>query len=67
LELAGPVLLLGSADEDPASIAQALRGGESPLLARISLGRVVVDPRTLADDELDTAAKTIAAALTVTA
>jgi L-seryl-tRNA(Ser) seleniumtransferase len=67
LELPGPALALGAADDDPAALAAALRAADPPLLARIADGRVLVDPRTLADDELAPAAAAIAAALRATA
>jgi len=67
LALRGPALALGAPGEDPAAIACALRAADPPLLARIADGRVLVDPRTLADDELDAAAAAIAAALRATA
>jgi L-seryl-tRNA(Ser) seleniumtransferase len=67
LELRGPALALGAPGEDPAPLAGALRAGDPPLLARIAGGRVLVDPRTLADDELAAAAAAIAAALRATA
>ena len=67
LELTGPAVALGAPGEDPAPLARALRTGDRPLLPRIAGGRVLVDPRTLADDELDDAAAAIAAALAATA
>lgn len=63
LELRGPALALGAPGEDPAMLARALRAADPPLLARIADGRVLVDPRTLADDELDAAETAIADAL----
>jgi L-seryl-tRNA(Ser) seleniumtransferase len=43
---------------DPAPVgadatAAALRRGDPPVIARIADGRVLLDPRTLAPDELD--------------
>ena len=61
LELPGPAVALPGAD--PERLAAALRAGDPPLLARIHAGRVVVDPRTLLDDELELAATLIVAAL----
>lgn len=63
LELTGPAVALGRSGEDPAKLAATLRAGDPPLIARIADGRVLVDPRTLADDELDDAARAIRAAL----
>jgi L-seryl-tRNA(Ser) seleniumtransferase len=62
LELRGPVLAL-QARGGPEQLAAALRAGEPPLIPRIADGRVLVDPRTLAEDELDTAAAVITRAL----
>jgi L-seryl-tRNA(Ser) seleniumtransferase len=62
LELRGPVLALHGHD-GPEQLAAALRAGEPPLIARIAEGRVLVDPRTLGEDELDTAGAVIARAL----
>lgn len=67
LELSGPALALGRAGDDPARLAHALRTGTQPLLPRIADGRVLVDPRTLADDELDLAATAIEQALEASA
>lgn len=63
LELSGPAVALGAPGDDPAALARALREHDPPLLARIADGRVLVDPRTLADDELEAAAQALAAAL----
>ncbi len=60
LELRGPVVALPG---PPEPLAAALRAGTPPLLARIADGRVLVDPRTLAPDELDVAAGVIRRAL----
>lgn len=51
-ELEGPAVALVSA-EDPELIAARLRAGDPPVIARIHDGRVVLDPRTLTDDELE--------------
>jgi len=50
LELEGPVVSL---DADPEPLAQALRHGDPPVIARIHDGQVLLDPRTLADDEVE--------------
>jgi L-seryl-tRNA(Ser) seleniumtransferase len=55
LELEGPaVALVGQAG--PAELARALRACDPPVIARIHDGRVLLDPRTLRDDELDATA-----------
>jgi L-seryl-tRNA(Ser) seleniumtransferase len=51
LELAGPAVAL-SATEDPVAVSRALRGADPPVIARIHDGRVVLDPRTLTEDEV---------------
>jgi L-seryl-tRNA(Ser) seleniumtransferase len=50
LELDGPAVALPG---DPDALAAALRAHTPPVMARIHDGRLVLDPRTLADDELD--------------
>jgi L-seryl-tRNA(Ser) seleniumtransferase len=63
LELAGPVVALPGSPGGADALAAALRAGDPPLLARIARDRVLVDPRTLADEELDAAAAAIRAAV----
>jgi L-seryl-tRNA(Ser) seleniumtransferase len=60
LELEGPVVAL---DADPETVARALRGADPPVIARIHDGRVLLDPRTLADDELELVATAARGAL----
>ncbi len=50
LELEGPVVSL---DADPEPLARALRHGDPPVIARIHDAQVLLDPRTLADDEVE--------------
>ncbi len=57
LELPGPAVALPDA-----SLAAALRAGEPPLVGRIEGGRLLLDTRTLADDEIEAAARAVAAA-----
>jgi L-seryl-tRNA(Ser) seleniumtransferase len=61
LELPGPAVAVAAAD--PEALARRLRTGDPPLLARIAGDRVVLDPRTLAPDEVDAAAGALRAAL----
>jgi L-seryl-tRNA(Ser) seleniumtransferase len=61
LELEGPVVALGS--EAALALAQELRAGEPPVIARIHEGRVVLDPRTLDDDEIELAVSVARVAL----
>lgn len=49
LELKGPVVAL---DGEPEALAQALRASEPPVIGRIHDGRVLLDPRTLTDEEV---------------
>ena len=58
-ELEGPALALRAPDGDAQRLAAALRAGEPPLLARIAGGRVLVDPRTLSEQEVGLAAGVI--------
>ena len=50
LELEGPAVAL---DAEPEALARALRHGDPPVIARIHDGRVLLDPRTLTDDEVE--------------
>jgi L-seryl-tRNA(Ser) seleniumtransferase len=62
LELEGPVVALDSS-ADPATVTRALRAGDPPVVARIHDGRVLLDPRTLTDDEVSPTAAAVRAAL----
>jgi L-seryl-tRNA(Ser) seleniumtransferase len=62
LELHGPAVALAF-DRDPAALIEALRRGDPPVIARIHDGTVLLDPRTLADEEIDPAAAAARAAL----
>jgi L-seryl-tRNA(Ser) seleniumtransferase len=48
----------------PDTLVARLRGGTPPVIARISGDRVVLDPRTILPNQIDTSARAIAAALT---
>lgn len=48
LELEGPVVAL---DGDPETLAQSLRTNEPPVIGRIHDGRLLLDPRTLTDED----------------
>jgi L-seryl-tRNA(Ser) seleniumtransferase len=56
LELPGPVVAVEEA------LAAPLRGGEPPLVGRLSEGRLLLDVRTLTDAEADLAAAAVRAA-----
>ena len=47
----------------PDTFAARLRGGAPPIVARIADDRVVLDPRTIFPDELETVARAVRAAL----
>jgi L-seryl-tRNA(Ser) seleniumtransferase len=55
LELEGPAVALRS-PAAPADIARALRQATPPVIGRIHEGRVLLDPRTLRDEELEATA-----------
>ena len=55
LELPGPVVALADA-----SLAAALRAGDPPVIGRIEADRLLLDPRTLTDDEVAEAVRAIA-------
>jgi L-seryl-tRNA(Ser) seleniumtransferase len=63
-QLEGPVVAL-SAVADPVALSRALREANPPVIARIHDGRVLLDPRTLADDELTLVAAAARTALEV--
>jgi L-seryl-tRNA(Ser) seleniumtransferase len=56
LELPGPAVAIEVA------LAEALRAGDPPVIGRISEGRLLLDVRTLTDDEADLAAAAVRAA-----
>jgi L-seryl-tRNA(Ser) seleniumtransferase len=60
LELPGPVVAVGGGAPD--ALAARLRAGDPPLVGRIEAGRLLLDPRTLAEDELEAAGRAVAAA-----
>jgi L-seryl-tRNA(Ser) seleniumtransferase len=62
LELPGPAVALDPGPIGADALAAALRAGDPAVVGRIEDGRVLLDPRTLAPDELDAAASAVAAA-----
>ncbi len=60
VELPGPVVALP--DPRPDALAARLRAGDPALIGRIEHGRLLLDPRTLTDDELPLAAAAVHAA-----
>jgi L-seryl-tRNA(Ser) seleniumtransferase len=62
LELPGPAVALDPGPAGADALAAALRAGEPPVLARIQDGRVLLDVRTLTDEEAGLAAEAVRAA-----
>ncbi|HTP19110.1 MAG TPA: L-seryl-tRNA(Sec) selenium transferase [Solirubrobacteraceae bacterium] len=60
LDLEGPVVSL---DGEPEGLARALRAAEPPVIARIHDGRLLLDPRTLTDDEVPIVVRAVKGAL----
>jgi len=63
LELPGPAVAIAPGPSGADALAAALRTGDPAVVARIEDGRVLLDPRTLAPDELEPAAAAVRAAL----
>jgi L-seryl-tRNA(Ser) seleniumtransferase len=61
LELEGPAVAL--AGEHPEALVGSLRDGTPPVIARIHDGRVLLDPRTLGDEEVEVAIRAVRRAL----
>ncbi len=62
LELHGPAVAVELPGLSPDELAARLRAGDPPVVGRIEDGRVLLDPRTLADDELPLVAAALGAA-----
>ncbi len=62
LELSGPVVALDGGAGGVDALARALRSGDPAVLARIQHGRLLLDPRTLRDDELDEVVRAVSEA-----
>ena len=60
LELPGPVVAVGGSPDD---LAARLRAADPPVVGRIQDGRLLLDPRTLAEDDIDVVAGAVRAAL----
>jgi L-seryl-tRNA(Ser) seleniumtransferase len=63
LELRGPAVALDPGPAGADALAATLRAGDPPLVGRIQDGRLLLDPRTLEDAEIDLAARAVAGAL----
>jgi L-seryl-tRNA(Ser) seleniumtransferase len=62
VELPGPAVALDPGPAGADAFAAALRDGDPPLVGRIQDGRLLLDPRTLTDEEADQAARVVRAA-----
>jgi L-seryl-tRNA(Ser) seleniumtransferase len=62
-ELSGPVAALDPGPGSADALAGRLRAAEPPLLGRIQDERLLLDPRTLTDEEVEIAARVIPAVL----
>jgi L-seryl-tRNA(Ser) seleniumtransferase len=62
LEIPGPAVALDAGPAGADALAAALRAGDPPLVGRIQDGRLLLDPRTLTDEEADAAARVLRAA-----
>ena len=60
LELEGPVVAI---DADPQPLAGALRRADPAVIARIHDGRVLLDPRTVTDEEVPIVVRAVRGAL----
>ena len=63
LELAGPAVAVDSGSGGVDALAARLRAGDPPVVGRISEGRLLLDPRTLTDEEAEAAGAVAGAAL----
>jgi L-seryl-tRNA(Ser) seleniumtransferase len=57
LELEGPAVAL---EGEPEALARALRAKEPPVIGRIHAGQLLLDPRTLTDEEVPMVARAVA-------
>jgi len=63
LELEGPAVAVEPPGAGVDALAARLRAGEPPVIGRIHEGRLLLDPRTLRDEEVEETATAVAAAL----
>ena len=62
LELEGPAVAV-AADQGVDALAARLRAGDPPVVGRVHAGRLLLDPRTLTDEQAVAAGQAVAAAL----
>ena len=60
LELPGPAVAVSVPGVSPDELAARLRAADPPVIGRIEDGRLLLDPRTLTDDELPLVARALA-------
>jgi len=65
LELPGPAVAVDAGAGGPDALAAGLRAHDPPVVARIEGGRLLLDPRTLGEDELDLVAAAARIALAI--
>jgi L-seryl-tRNA(Ser) seleniumtransferase len=63
LELSGPACAVEPGPIGLRALDERLRRGDPPVVGRVLDGRLLLDPRTLTDEEADTAAAAVTAAL----
>ena len=63
LELTGPVCAVEPGPAGPEALAERLRTAALPLVGRVHEGMLLLDPRTLTDEEAELAAAAVTAAL----
>ncbi len=63
IALEGPVCAVEPGPEGADALLARLRAGDPPVIARVVRGRVVLDPRTIADGEVEVAATAVRDAL----
>jgi L-seryl-tRNA(Ser) seleniumtransferase len=63
LELSGPAVALDPGPAGPDALAAALRAGDPAVMGRVHAGELLLDPRTLTDEEARWAARLVVAAL----
>ena len=63
LELPGPAVALTVPGLSPDELAARLRAGDPPVVGRIEDDRLLLDPRTLTDQDVETVAAAVRAAM----
>jgi L-seryl-tRNA(Ser) seleniumtransferase len=61
--LEGPVCAVDPGERGADELAGRLRGADPPVIARIERGRVILDPRTMSDEEAEIAGRAVGDAL----